>query len=86
MERNDPGCVVIDEIAGIMVAFWGIEFNALTAITGFFIFRFFDILKPFPIRHIEKRLKGGLGIVMDDVLAGVFGNILLRLILYLISR
>jgi phosphatidylglycerophosphatase A len=54
-------------------------------IVGFFLFRFFDILKPFPIRRLEKRLKGGYGVVLDDVLAGVYANIALRLVLLFIS-
>jgi phosphatidylglycerophosphatase A len=49
---------------------------------GFFLFRFFDILKPFPIRRLERRLKGGWGVVLDDVMAGVYAHI----ILYLIGR
>jgi phosphatidylglycerophosphatase A len=49
-------------------------------IIGFFLFRFFDILKPFPIRRLERRLKGGFGVVLDDVMAGVYANIILQLI------
>jgi phosphatidylglycerophosphatase A len=54
-------------------------------IIGFFLFRFFDILKPFPIRYVEKRFKGGFGVVLDDVAAGVYANIVLQFI-YLIAR
>jgi phosphatidylglycerophosphatase A len=49
---------------------------------GFFLFRFFDIFKPFPIRRFEKRLKGGWGVVLDDVLAGIYANIILQIISY----
>ncbi|MCJ7617062.1 MAG: phosphatidylglycerophosphatase A [Desulfobacterales bacterium] len=80
LKQNDPGCIVIDEIAGIMVTFLGLPFNTITVIAGFLIFRFFDILKPFPIRSMEKKLAGGTGIVMDDLLAGVYSNIALRLL------
>jgi phosphatidylglycerophosphatase A len=51
-------------------------------IIGFLLFRFFDILKPFPIRRLEKRLKGGFGVVLDDVAAGIYGNIILQIISY----
>ena len=76
----DPGCIVIDEIAGIMVTLWCLPFNWPTVLTGFFIFRCLDMIKPFPIRRIEKRLSGGLGIVTDDVVAGVAAHVLLRVI------
>ena len=80
LKQNDPGCIVIDEMAGIMVTFLAIPFNAISAAAGFAIFRFFDILKPFPIRPIERKLAGGTGIVMDDLLAGVYSNIALRVL------
>jgi phosphatidylglycerophosphatase A len=82
-KKKDPGCVVIDEYAGMLITFLGIQFTWASAIWGFFIFRFFDILKPFPIRTIERKLPGGAGVVLDDVLAGVFSNITLRIILFL---
>lgn len=77
---TDPGCIVIDEIAGIMVTLWGLPFDWWPVITGFLIFRCLDMIKPFPIRQIEKNLSGGLGIVADDVAAGVVANIVLRFI------
>jgi phosphatidylglycerophosphatase A len=84
IKRKDPGRIVIDEIAGIMVTLLGLPFNFISAISGFFIFRFLDIIKPFPIRSIESRLSGGAGIVMDDVAAGIMGNCILRLIFHVI--
>ena len=80
--QKDPGCVVIDEYAGMLVTFLGVQFTWVSAILGFFIFRFFDILKPFPIRTLERKLPGGAGVVLDDVLAGVFSNIVLRIVLH----
>ena len=77
---TDPGCIVIDEIAGIMVALWGLPFEWLPVAAGFLIFRALDMIKPFPIRQIEKKLSGGVGIVVDDVVAGVVANIILRII------
>jgi phosphatidylglycerophosphatase A len=79
--EKDPGIVVIDEIAGMILTLLFIPFNFITIITGFILFRIFDILKPFPIGYIDKNLKGGAGIVLDDVVAGIFANIALRLIL-----
>ena len=83
IKQKDPGRIVIDEIAGIMVTLLGLPFNFVSVISGFFIFRILDIVKPFPIRSIENKLPGGAGIVMDDVAAGIMGNCLLRLIFYL---
>lgn len=82
IKQKDPGCIVIDEIAGIMVTLLGLPFNFVSVISGFFIFRILDIIKPFPIRSIEYKLSGGAGIVMDDVAAGFLGNCLLRAIFY----
>jgi phosphatidylglycerophosphatase A len=83
IKQKDPGQIVIDEIAGLMVTLAGVPFNLKTALAGFVIFRVFDILKPFPIRAIERRVGGGSGIVLDDVLAGIYGNLVLRLVIYL---
>ena len=82
LKQKDPGQIVIDEIAGLMVALAGLPFNLKTVLAGFIIFRVFDILKPFPIRILEKRVGGGSGIVLDDVLAGVYGNLIIRLVIY----
>ena len=81
LKQKDPGCIVIDEIAGMAVTFVGLPFNLTTALIGFIIFRILDISKPFPIRTLDKRVSGGVGIVIDDVVAGIFANLLLRLIL-----
>ena len=84
VKRNDPGCIVIDEIAGMMVALFGLPFNPITVVIGFIIFRILDILKPFPIRNLDKRIPGGLGVVADDVAAGIMANLLLRIILQIL--
>jgi len=78
--RKDPGCIVIDEFAGMMITLLGIHFTWQSALAGFFIFRVLDILKPFPIRYLERTIPGGAGIVLDDVAAGVAAHILLRLL------
>lgn len=62
----------------MMAALVGLPLTPGVWVGGFFFFRFFDILKPFPIRYLEKQCPGGLGIVIDDVLAGAAANLLLR--------
>ena len=83
LNQKDPGKIVIDEIAGLIVTFVGLPFNFKTAIAGFLIFRVLDIAKPFPIRMVEKKARGGMGVVLDDVLAGIYANLILRLALYI---
>lgn len=85
LNAKDPGCVVIDEIAGMCVAMLGIPLTLSTGVAGFFLFRFFDVIKPPPARQLELRLKGGWGVVMDDVAAGVMANIVLRLGIFTMS-
>jgi phosphatidylglycerophosphatase A len=78
--QKDPGCIVIDEFAGMMITLIGIHFTWQSALAGLFIFRVMDILKPFPIRYLERTIPGGAGIVMDDVAAGVAAHLVLRLL------
>lgn len=79
LKQKDPGCIVIDEIAGMVVALIGLPFNLITVVIGFIIFRILDISKPFPIRNLDKRISGGLGVVADDLVAGLIANLLLRI-------
>ena len=81
-ERKDPSQVVIDEIVGYMTAMFGLTFSWKMALVGFFLFRAMDILKPYPIRKIDRNMPGGWGIVLDDVLAGVYCQVILRLLIY----
>ncbi|MDY6971943.1 MAG: phosphatidylglycerophosphatase A [Thermodesulfobacteriota bacterium] len=69
--ENDPPRVVIDEVAGLLLTTFLLPPSWLARILGFTVFRLFDILKPYPIGKVE-RLKGGVGIVMDDLLAGLY--------------
>ena len=85
LKQEDPGCIVIDEMAGMMVTLIGLPFNLFNAVTGFVVFRLLDILKPPPIRALERQLPGGIGIVMDDVVAGTIGNIILRISILLMG-
>lgn len=79
--RKDPSHVVIDEVAGQLVTLFGAPIAWAPMLIGFLLFRFFDILKPWPIRRLEK-LPEGTGIVVDDLGAGVYGWILLQFLLY----
>lgn len=76
---RDPGMVVIDEIAGQLTAFLFLPVSLTNLALGFLLFRLFDIWKPYPIRRLE-RLEGGVGIMADDLLAGVYANLVLQLI------
>jgi len=78
---RDARPIVIDEMVGFLITLLWLPLNFLTLCLGFFLFRLFDIVKPPPISIVEKRLHGGWGIVLDDVLAGVFANVTLRLLL-----
>ena len=80
-KQTDPAHIVIDEIAGVQVAFIGLPLNLATALCGFALFRAFDIIKPFPIRLLERKIRGGSGIVFDDIMAGIYANLVLRLVL-----
>jgi phosphatidylglycerophosphatase A len=75
--RKDPGLVVVDEVAGMWVSLLGLPFTPATAAAGFFLFRVMDVFKPWPARQLEG-LPGGWGIVGDDLMAGVYANLLLR--------
>jgi len=77
---EDPGIVVIDEVAGMWVTLLFLPLTPVTAVLGFVIFRVFDVVKPFPARRLED-LPGGLGIMCDDLMAGAYANLLLRGIL-----
>jgi phosphatidylglycerophosphatase A len=76
--KKDDQRIVIDEMMGFLITMLWVPKTIRFIIIGFLLFRFFDILKPFPIRRLERRLKGGFGVVLDDVMAGVYGNIILH--------
>jgi phosphatidylglycerophosphatase A len=84
LNKKDASSIVIDEIAGYVLAMvmippaWGL------VIVGFFLFRFFDILKPWPLRRLEK-MHGGAGVMLDDIGAGIYTNIVLQVGLHFIG-
>lgn len=73
--------IVIDEIAGMYITMMFVPLSLKTLLVGLILFRLFDITKPFYIRRLEK-LPGGLGVMMDDVLAGIYANLILQLVLF----
>ncbi|MDB5023385.1 MAG: phosphatidylglycerophosphatase [Mucilaginibacter sp.] len=78
---KDPARVVIDEVAGMCISLLLVPVSIRYILSALVLFRFFDIAKPLFIKKMEK-LPGGWGIMLDDVLAGIYANILLQLILW----
>jgi len=76
--KKDPSVVVVDEVAGMMLSICFIPLTVLGLIFGFVVFRLLDVIKPFPCRRAES-LSGGLGIMADDLIAGLYTNGILRL-------
>lgn len=72
VDRGDPGLVVIDEIVGQLIALALIPHHLVAILAAFALFRFFDILKPFPVGWLDQHIHGGMGIMLDDVAAGVY--------------
>lgn len=81
MGIEDPGRVVIDEVAGMWVTLLFLPFGWRTALVGFLAFRVMDVVKPWPARQMED-LPGGWGIMADDLMAGVYANLLVRVVLF----
>lgn len=71
MGEHDHPAIVWDEIAGFMVAMLAVPISWQTLLVAFILFRIFDILKPWPIRYLDKHVSGGVGIMLDDILAGL---------------
>ncbi|MEW6221277.1 MAG: phosphatidylglycerophosphatase A [Thermodesulfobacteriota bacterium] len=86
LDRRDPSVVVIDEIAGMLVTLAGQPNEPLFWLAGFVLFRLFDITKPFPIRWVDRVVQGGLGIVGDDLVAGLFANLSLGLLALVVGH
>ena len=82
--RKDPGKVVVDEVAGQLIALFPLtlfaHWSTVAVIVSFILFRFFDIVKPYPARRFEA-LKGGRGIMCDDLVAGVYGAVIVSIVL-----
>lgn len=85
LARKDPGLVVVDEIIGMWISLLLLPFTPVVVIAAFFAFRVMDIVKPQPARRFEA-LPDGWGIVLDDVMAGVYANLLVQAGLWIGSR
>lgn len=79
---HDHNAIVIDEVAGMLATWVGAEPGWLAIGLGFVLFRIFDIAKPWPIRRIDRDVQGGVGIMLDDLLAGAMAAIVLQILLY----
>lgn len=77
--REDPPQIVFDEFIGQVITFFMVPITIRTLVLGFLLFRFFDIIKPYPV-HVMEDLDDGIGVTMDDVAAGVWANVCLLLI------
>lgn len=82
LEVHDHPGIVWDEFVGYWLTMFMAPAGWLWIVVGFVLFRFFDILKPWPIRFIDQRVSGGLGIMLDDILAGIYSLIILQLLVY----
>lgn len=82
MGVHDDGGIVIDEIAGVLWVFAFFKMTVLSTVLGFFAFRFFDIIKPWPVCYFDEKVEGGLGIMLDDLAAAIFTIIAVGCLLY----
>ena len=78
--EHDYGGIVWDEVAGFLITLWWVPFSWNALLFGFILFRIFDIVKPWPIKWIDQKVDGGLGIMLDDVLAGILAAVVLSFI------
>lgn len=78
--EHDFGGIVWDEVAGYLITMWFVPFSWQATLVGFILFRIFDIFKPWPIKWVDQHVHGGFGIMLDDVLAGIFAGGLLMLL------
>lgn len=77
--KADHSAIVWDEVVGFLITMWGVAVSWQSLLLGFVLFRFFDIVKPWPIRVIDRRTRGGWGVMLDDVAAGVLAALILHL-------
>ncbi|EXJ10369.1 MULTISPECIES: phosphatidylglycerophosphatase A family protein [Nitrincola] len=82
---HDHGGIVWDEFVGLWIALFAVPAEWIWVLIGFLLFRLFDIWKPWPIAWVDKRVAGGMGIMLDDVIAGVYALIVIQLLLVVFS-
>jgi phosphatidylglycerophosphatase A len=83
MGVHDHGAIVWDEVAGLLITLIAAPAGWVWLVLGFGFFRFFDIIKPWPIKWLDAKVEGGFGIMIDDVLAGIFAAICLQITAYM---
>ena len=81
LKRDDAPQIVVDEVVGYFVTMVSIPFTFYWAVCGFCLFRLFDIFKPFPISFLDRKIKGGWGVMLDDLAAGLFANVVMHLMM-----
>ena len=79
---HDHSSIVWDEFVGLFITMIAVPFSWLNLLLGFLLFRFFDIIKPWPIKWLDSKVHGGFGIMIDDVVAGVFACFCLQVFIY----
>ncbi|MDP2938282.1 MAG: phosphatidylglycerophosphatase A, partial [Candidatus Omnitrophota bacterium] len=82
--KKDAGCIVIDEVAGMLLALIFIPYDIKLVIMAFILFRILDALKPFPLDRLQN-LTGSIGIMSDDIVAGFYTNIILQIVFRLVA-
>lgn len=80
--RSDPSQGVIDEVAGMLITLFALQVGWVGLAIGFVLFRLLDIIKPFPAGRFEQ-LPGGLGMMADDAMAAIYGNVILRMLIWM---
>jgi len=84
LNKKDPGCIVIDEVCGMLIALSFMPLDIKIVVLGFMFFRILDMLKPYPAGLVQE-IRGGAGVMGDDIVAGVYTNIILQLLLRFFS-
>lgn len=80
VQKHDSKEIVIDEVVGFLITMTWLPVTWQSVVLGFILFRFFDIVKPPPIRQLDQKVKGGTGVMIDDIAAGVICNLILQII------
>lgn len=82
---HDHGGIVWDEFAGLLVTLIALPSGLVWLVLGFILFRFFDIVKPWPIGWLDARIPGGAGIMVDDLVAGLYGLIIIQVLAFILG-
>jgi phosphatidylglycerophosphatase A len=85
-QSKDCRHIVIDEVVGFLVTMFIVPPTWRNILLGFFIFRALDIIKPFPIRALEERVRGGYGVVLDDIIAGIYANLIIHVLRFTVLK